>query len=50
MARVLTGRSETGSPPVPLATESLAAYRLDVTRIEVAAVRELASLKSAQGH
>jgi hypothetical protein len=33
MARVLTDRSETGSHPLPLATESLTAYRLVEDRV-----------------
>ena len=39
MARVLIDRSETGSHPVPLATESLTAYRLVDDRSPLGVIR-----------
>jgi hypothetical protein len=51
MARVLTDRSETGSHPLPLATESLTAYRLVEDRVRGSLqCGNLARLKSAPGH
>src|SRR5215471_8649251 len=51
MARVLTYRSETGSHPLPLATESLTAYRLVEDRVRGSLqCGNLARLKSARGH
>jgi hypothetical protein len=50
MARVLTDRSETGSHPVPLATESLTAHRVvEDSSQELAAVREFDLAKVRSG-